>query len=192
MCLLKKGDVGDPKSFRPISLLSSARKIIEAAIDILLRRSYSNNPVHLRFQKGKSTEVGTLRATELQNRGQKCVAVLNLSVAYETVPRGFLIQHMRSVLLPSICGMAEAPLGPSCISTIGDSEKRWFLIDKGVPQGSPLSPSLYNLFLCEFAERIFSVSGDIADIPTVLFVDDVLLTVKSPEGLQALLDIATK
>ncbi len=160
-------------------------------IDMLLRRKYSNNPVQLGFQKGKSTEGAILRATELQHRGQNCIAVLDLSAAYDTVPRDFLIQRMRSVLPPVVCRMAEALLRPSWISTIRDPG-RWFVIDKGVPQGSPLSPSLYNLFMDEFADRICAVSGDIADIPAVLFADDVLLTAKSPEGLQTLLVIATK
>ncbi len=53
-------------------------------------------------------------------------------------------------------------------------------MDRGVPQGSPLSPSLYNLFMDEFAERVSGVSEEVANVPAVLFADDVLLTAKTP------------
>ncbi len=43
--LHKKGPYDDPKNHRPISLLSHLRKIVEAAIDILLRRNYSNHVI---------------------------------------------------------------------------------------------------------------------------------------------------
>ncbi len=54
------------------------------------------------------------------------------------------------------------------------------------------SPSLYNIFMDEFAERLKGVSREVADVPAVLFADDVLLTAKSATGLQELLDIASK
>ncbi len=88
--------------------------------------------------------------------------------------------------------MAQAFLVPSWISTIGDEQEEWTLVDRGVPQGSPLSPSLYNLFMDEFAERISKVPRNVADVPGVLFADDVLLSAKSTSGLQSLLDIASK
>ncbi len=40
----------------------------------------------------------------------------------------------------------------------------------------------------EFAESVSGVPKEVADVPAVLFADDVLLTA----GLQALLDIANK
>ncbi len=45
-----------------------------------------------------------------------------------------LIKRMRMCLPHAVSIMAEAFLVPSWISTIGDEEKRWFLVDRGVPQ----------------------------------------------------------
>ncbi len=74
---------------------------------ILLRKSYSNNPMQLGFQKRKSPEGAILRATELQNIGQSCIAALDLTAAYDSVPRGPLIQRMREVLQKNLCDMIE-------------------------------------------------------------------------------------
>ncbi len=87
--------------------------------------------------------------------------------------------------------MAEAFLVPSWISTVGDTRNQCFVVDRCVPQGSPLSPSLYNLFVDEFAERVSGTHSDAAYVPALLFADDVLITAKSPTGPQALLGIAS-
>ncbi len=102
--LHKKGEQDNPGNYRPISRLSHARKIIESGIDIL----FSNNALELGFQKGKSTERVILRAAELQHRGQKCISVLNLTAAYDTVPRKHLLSRMRASLPRGLCNMAQA------------------------------------------------------------------------------------
>ncbi len=71
-------------------------------------------------------------------------------------------------------------------------ERRWFVTDRGVPQRSPVSPSLYNMFLDEFAERQSEIPSVVADVPAVLFADDVLLTSETAVGLQRLLHVVTK
>ncbi len=52
--LHKKGEHNDPNNYRPISLLSRTRKIVESAIDIMLKKLYSKSPLQLGFQPGKS------------------------------------------------------------------------------------------------------------------------------------------
>ena len=57
----KKGDASDPANFRPIALLSQARKIIESALDICLRRHYKFNSMQTGFQKHMSTATAIIR-----------------------------------------------------------------------------------------------------------------------------------
>ncbi len=80
--IYKKGDQDDPKNHRPISPLSQARTLIESALDCQFRNIYSYNAMQLAFQKGKSTEIAIQRATELQHRGQRSIAVLDLTAGY--------------------------------------------------------------------------------------------------------------
>ncbi len=117
--------------------------------------------------------------------------MLDLTVAYDSVPRRFQRERMRRVLPKSLGEIVEAFLVPSWICTIGYLERKWFVIDRGVPQVSLTSPSLYNLFMDKFAERLSEVPRDVADIPVVLLAYDVLLTADSTKGLQKLLEIAT-
>ncbi len=121
---------------------------MESAIDILLKKQSSNNPLQLGFQPGKSTETAILRATELQHRGQQCIAVLDLTAAYETVPRKHLVDRVRNVLPQSLPNMVEAFLTPSWINTVGDAKNSWFVVDRS---------ALYNLFMDEIAERVSAI-----------------------------------
>ncbi len=165
---------------------------MESAVDCKFRNIYSNNPMQLGFQKGKSNESAVLRATELQHKGQRSIAVLDLTAAYDSVPRIHIRERVRKFLPRTLSDMFEAFLAPAWISTLGDTKERWFVVDRGVPQGFPLSPNLYNIFMDEFAERLNEVSREVVDVPEVLFADDVLLTAKSASGLQELLEIASK
>ncbi len=106
--LHKKGDIAGPRHYRQIYLQSQAQKSIEAAIDMLIRTNYTKSPVELGCLEDKSAEFAILRATELQHRGKRCIGAVDLSAAYDTVPRGFRIQRVGSVLPPSVYGMAEA------------------------------------------------------------------------------------
>ncbi len=87
--------------------------------------------------------------------------------------------------------MVSYLLKPSWISSAGEESNSWCLIDRGVPQVSPLSPCLYNIFMDTFAEEVSSVPNSVSEQPALLFADDVKLHAKTGKGLQKILDIAS-
>ncbi len=79
------------------------------------------------------------------------------------------------ILPPAVHDMAIAFLTASWIPKIGYDKQSWFVVDRGVPHGSPWSPSRYNLLMDEFGERVSEVPTEVSDVLAVLFADDVLL-----------------
>ena len=66
----------------------------------------------------------------------------------------------------------------------------WAEITRGIPQGSPMSPTLFNIFMDALAERIEPNNVGTENSGIDLFADDVQLTAKSRLALQHNLDTA--
>lgn len=186
-----KGPSHVAANYRPISLLSQARKIIDSALDSYIRDQYRFNKAQLGFRKDKSTYLAILRAKNSMKNGHPFVAVLDLSAAYDRVPRDILIKRLNEKLPHDIVRIVEYLLKLSCVTSAGDETRTRCIVDRGVPQGSPLSPCLYNIFMDTFAEAVSRASGNISDSPVQLFADDVQLQAKHGCGMQKILNIAT-
>lgn len=188
--LYKKGNKNDPVSYRPISLLSHGRKVIESAINRRLCQCYRNNVNQLGFQKITGTEIAVARHISLSRTLQHS-AVLDLTGAYDRVPRERLFHEVQKRTPANTAAMISAVLSPVIISTRGDATLTTGKITKGVPQGSPLSPILFNIFMDSYADWLTKERGRwknrAEDWEVTLFADDVKLMAKEPGLLQDLL-----
>ena len=188
--IFKKGDKDDPANYRPIALLSHARKIIESALDSTIRKTYKFHRSQYGFQLGIGTEAAILRAIDLQNNGHKYAAILDLKAAYDRVPRDKLISILQDRLPEGIVRQILPFLTTGWTKCVGANSTSWAEITRGVPQGSPMSPTLFNVFMDVFAERIEPSDRDTENSGIILFADDVQLTAKSRLTLQQNLDTA--
>ena len=81
-----------------------------------------------------------------------------------------------------------------CAVKIQNKVTNFFKCEKGVRQGCPLSPILFNIFINTLALDLDNSSTDSLELPNgsriscLMYADDVILISKSPEGLQNLLD----
>ena len=75
----------------------------------------------------------------------KCIAVLELKAAYDSELREVLANRLFKVLPRKIAEIVYTTLAPSIISTAGDDLNYRFTVDRGVAQGSMLSPDLLNI-----------------------------------------------
>ena len=171
--------IGDPKSYRPISLLCVPYKILERLIytrvepivDPLLPREQAG------FRRGRSTvDQVTLLTQNIEDSfsaKQKAGAVfVDLTAAYDTVwHRGLVCKLLR--LLPDkhmVKMIMELVQNRSFTLTTGDGKRsRLRRLKNGVPQGSVLAPLLFNIYtydLPALVSRKYAYADDLALLHT--------------------------
>ena len=167
--------VGDPKSYRPISLLCVPYKIlerliyarVEPLIDPLLPKEQAG------FRRGKSTVDQVVLLTQniedsFEAKKKAGAVFIDLTAAYDTVwHRGLTCKLLR--LLPDkhmVRMIMELVRNRSFTLTTGDSKQsRLRRLKNGVPQGSVLAPLLFNIYtydLPSMISRKFAYADDLA------------------------------
>lgn len=197
--IYKTGERADPQSYRPIALLSHVRKVVEATIAKIIRRQYTFRDSQLGFRHGTGTETALVRHIS-NSRQLKETAVLDLKGAYDSVPRNRLCQTLKNRVDHNTLNMINLTLQTVNIKTQGDESGHEGQVSKGVCQGSPLSPTLFNVYMDTFEEWLIGhlqTSGqDIRGLRekwnVTLFADDVKLQAQNPALLQQLLVAATE
>ena len=187
--IFKKGDMRDPANYRPIASLSHMRKIVEKALDLMLRRNYRFSVVQTGFRPKQGVENALLRYQRAIRTGHRSVGVLDMKAAYDRVPREKLLETLATRLPKVLVEMISVTLAPCEASTVGDTDGHAALLTRGVPQSSPLSPALFNIYMDTLAERLCRVPPTISEWPVNFFADDVELVARSMGGLQKLLQI---
>ncbi|XP_022828405.1 uncharacterized protein LOC111357833 [Spodoptera litura] len=190
MPLLKAGkDPGDHSSYRPIALSSILIKILEHLLKTRLEWSMEGRGLfpaaQFGFRKGLGTadSVGTLTsAIRLAlSRDESLVAVfLDVSSAYDSVLLPLLRQKLQELRIPSrICQIIGCILSNRTLqlrTPEDDPTQRtaW----RGLPQGSVLSPILYNIYTHDLPSclnydcRILQYADDIALMVTSSSITD--------------------
>ena len=167
--------VGDPNSYRPISLLCVSYKILERLIYARVKPLI--DPLFPKEQAGFRREKSTVDQVVLLTQNiedsfeakKKAGAVfVNLTAAYDTVwHRGITCKLLR--LLPDkhmVKMIMELVRNRSFTLTTGDSKQsRLRRLRNGVPQGSVLAPLLFNIYtydLPSMISRKFVYANDLA------------------------------
>ena len=156
--------MGDPKSYRPISLLCVTYKIlerliyarVEPLIDSLLPKEQAG------FRRGKSTRDQVLLLTQniedsFEAKKKNGVVFVDLTAAYNTVwHRGLTCKLLR--LLPDkhmVKIIMKLVRNRSFILTTGDSKQsRLRRLKNGVLQGLVLAPLLFNIYTYDLPSMI--------------------------------------
>jgi hypothetical protein len=165
--------------WRPIALLSTIGKVIEAIIAERIAEAAENNHLlpqnQMGNRKNRSTELAVRLLTDQIRTAwaHKAVASLlqlDIKGAFDTVCHPRLLDTLQRMGFPTwVVQWTQSYLSDRTATLLFDDEESEPIpIKAGVPQGSPLSPILFLLYIASLYEALQEVPG----ISVVGFADD--------------------
>ena len=202
--LFKRGNPLDASSYRPISLTSVFRKVLEYCIQQPL---YDQSDFIDIAQGGFKPFLSALDQAacldELIHRYHSThyryptVAFLDIAKAYDTVDRDIIWDALHPRCDPLLLTMLKNLFDDVQVQVINDNYQSFlFSPTTGVLQGSILSPHLYSIYINTLPQLLRSdipstSSPPLTSINCLLFADDVAL-LADPDQMQHLLNKAER
>lgn len=145
------------ESYRSIALLSKVRRFVEKEIDMAKRGIVSFFALQCGFRKEVGVQHSILRIRDALRNGFRFIGILDLKDAYPSVPRAQLISVISKRLPANVVNMVSILLHADIISLIGDETKAKRELSRGVPEGSPVSPTFFNLYIDTLGRRLMKL-----------------------------------
>lgn len=152
------------------AVYSLTREIFEAEYE---ETSYA-------YRLGRSVKDAVRRVAELRDLGFRFVLDADVDAFFDNIPHERLLARVGRLGLP---GEIAALLAGWVRAEVYDG-RRVFRLDKGIPQGSVVSPMLANLFLDELDENL-ALFGQSA----VRYGDDFVVLCRDPRQAQEALEL---
>ena len=178
--ILKSGKMAsDPNSYRPVSLISSVSKIMEKMVAGRLYWQLEKDEKFKKYQsgfrKGRATEDLLLKVehvvrASLVNQRVTIAIFFDLKQAFDNVNHNLLLFKLAKA---GICGRMI-----SWIEQLLKDRTFQYIVDnslsvpkkakRGLPQGSILSPTLFNVMMCDLPQ--------LENVEVIDFADDIAFT----------------
>lgn len=153
-------DPKDPSSYRPISLLSCIGKVIERIVKCRLTAHVEQNKLLPEYQAGfrskRSTTDNLLQLKhniELSLNRNRHVALITFDIkgAFDAVWHQGLLWKLNEMKVPKYlwCWIHDFLTQREAKIEYKASTSSGFILQRGTPQGSPLSPLLYIIFTAD-------------------------------------------
>lgn len=203
----KQGNMMKPDNYRPISLLTSLSKLYEL---VLNKRLYTYVEQHnilseeqAGFRKERSTidhilTIDTVIATRMKQKQDTYIAFLDLEKAYDKTWRLMLFEKLihngiKGNILRSIHTILTTA---KRAVRIGNVLSDWFEMVCGVPQGSILSPLLFDIFIDDLIRMVKrkGIGVKVGDVLLciLLYADDIAIITSNAKDMQTILDVCSE
>ena len=179
----KKESLLNKKNYRPVSVLTGVSKVIEKCINSQLSSFCEKvlSPHISAYRKGYSCQYSLMKLTEdmrktLDNGEVATLALTDLSKTFDCLPHDLMVAKLTAYgMHPSAVQLLTSYLrNRQQRVKVGSDRSEWLTILKGVPQGSIIGPSLFNIFLNDYVHFIKSSIVNYADDNTICAVGKTL------------------
>lgn len=179
--VFKKDDNLDKTKYRPVSVLTCISKIFEKTINQQLSdHFYANYARNLSaYRKNHNTQAVLLKAVDdwkraLDDGNIAGALLMDLSKAFDVIPHGLLLAKLTAYgYSRDVVALIRSYITDRKQRVkVNDARSEWTQTQMGVPQGSVLGPTLFNIFLND----IFLT---MADAKIYNYADDNTLSVVS-------------
>ena len=202
----KEGPRSDPESYRGICLMNCLTKLLCSMMNervyTFLQNNQTINKAQIGFLKGNRTTDHILTLKAIINKyvhdgkGKLYACFVDFRKAFDSLSHQKLFLKMRKnglngnilKLLQNIYKNSE------CSVKLNGKLTQFFKYEKGVIQGNPISPILFNIYvndlfdvLAEANKTPVTLDG-ISSIHALMFADDLIILSTSAKGLQDSLD----
>jgi len=175
-------DKGDG-SQRALSIPTVRDRIVQQAITAVLtpKLDATFEPSSYGYRKGKGRKQAIAEMIRLRDAGYQYVVDADIADYFDNVDHWILIQRVADLVPEESVARLVAML---LTSEVDDGQQR-FTLRKGLPQGSPLSPLLSNLYLDLF-DKVISERG----YHLIRYVDDFVILERHLASAQQALQLA--
>jgi exonuclease III len=195
----KKGDKSLMDNYRGISLIAEVVKVLATIISRRLSQELVDLGRIRREQAGfRTLEECVAQATSLYEVVQRrlhqgkptWVVFFDLKKAFDTVPHMALIEKIRKIgVNGKTLAFIDSLYSCSSIAVNGGSTTYQAELLRGVRQGCPMSPLLFDIFINDVLDRCseweVSVPGSDEKLAGLLFADDLAAVAEDPEAVNA-------
>ena len=193
----KGGDKCDMTNYRSITVTLPLKKVLDSVLECRLTAWPEGHGLRAAtqagFRPGQCTGdqhyvLHTLHDKYCRGGGQLHCCFVDLRKAFDTVPRDVLWTESGSI---GFLSCLQAVYSRDCAAVrTGEGLSKPFRCHQGVQQGSPLTPSLFGIFVDALEPLMQGNTGcNVPElgghpVPLLLYADDLVLISRSASGLQ--------